>query len=158
MVEKLNHSHQQRNLDTVSTTCGSGWVRSLLAPRMSTTYPPATAGGTDRIQEKLFIEQMVQIEYRAPHCSVPLSPKGAPMDLGILNTIIALVVVLLVLSLLVQSIQTLLKKILKLKSRQIEDSLKDLYEQVVSAPVETTPSTPVLSNLWSTIKSWFGRK
>ena len=33
------------------------------------------------------------------------------MDLGILNTIIALVVVLLVLSLLVQSIQTLLKKI-----------------------------------------------
>jgi len=80
------------------------------------------------------------------------------MDLGILNTIIALVVVLLVLSLLVQSIQTLLKKILKLKSRQIEDSLKDLYEQVVGAPVETTPSTPVLSNVWSTIKSWFGRK
>jgi len=80
------------------------------------------------------------------------------MDLGILNTIIALVVVLLVLSLLVQSIQTLLKKILKLKSRQIEDSLKDLYEQVVGAPVETTPSTPVLSNAWSTIKSWFGRK
>ena len=80
------------------------------------------------------------------------------MDLGILNTIIALVVVLLVLSLLVQSIQTLLKKILKLKSRQIEDSLKDLYEQVVGAPVETTPSTPVLSNVWSTIKGWFGRK
>ena len=80
------------------------------------------------------------------------------MDLGILNTIIALVVVLLVLSLLVQSIQTLLKKILKLKSRQIEDSLKDLYEQVVGAPVETTPPTPVLSNVWSTIKGWFGRK
>ena len=80
------------------------------------------------------------------------------MDLGILNTIIALVVVLLVLSLLVQSIQTLLKKLLKLKSRQIEDSLKDLYEQVVGAPVETTPSTPVLSNAWSTIKSWVRRK
>jgi hypothetical protein len=80
------------------------------------------------------------------------------MDLGILNTIIALVVVLLVLSLLVQSIQTLLKKLLKLKSRQIEDSLKDLYEQVVGAPVETTPSTPVLSNVWSTIKSWVSRK
>jgi len=64
------------------------------------------------------------------------------MDLGILNTIIALVVVLLVLSLLVQAIQTLLKKVLKLKSRQIEDSLKDLYEQVVSTPAETTPSSP----------------
>lgn len=80
------------------------------------------------------------------------------MDLGILNTVIALVVVLLVLSLLVQAIQTLLKKILKLKSRQIEDSLKDLYEQVVGAPTETTPSTPVLSSVWSTLKSWFGRK
>ena len=64
------------------------------------------------------------------------------MDLGILNTIIALVVVLLVLSLLVQAIQTLLKKVLKLKSRQIEGSLKDLYEQVVSTPTETTPSSP----------------
>lgn len=80
------------------------------------------------------------------------------MDLGILNTIIALVVVLLVLSLLVQAIQTLLKKVLKLKSRQIEDSLKDLYEQVVSAPTETTPSTPVLSNFWSTLKRWVGVK
>jgi hypothetical protein len=80
------------------------------------------------------------------------------MDLGILNTVIALVVVLLVLSLLVQSIQTLLKKVLKLKSRQIEDSLKDLYEQVVSAPTETTPSTPVLSNFWSKLKSWIGMK
>src|SRR5690349_16025350 len=64
------------------------------------------------------------------------------MDLGILNTIIALVVVLLVLSLLVQAIQTLLKKILKLKSRQIEDSLKDLYEQVVSTPTTTSPTSP----------------
>jgi len=62
------------------------------------------------------------------------------MDLGILNTIIALVVVLLVLSLLVQAIQTLIKKLLKLKSRQIEDSLKDLYEQVVDVPqAEATP-------------------
>ena len=64
------------------------------------------------------------------------------MDLGILNTIIALVVVLLVLSLLVQAIQTLLKKILKLKSRQIEGSLKDLYEQVVGTPTATSPSSP----------------
>lgn len=76
------------------------------------------------------------------------------MDLGILNTIIAVVVVLLVLSLLVQSIQTLLKKILKLKSRQIEDSLKDLYEQVVGAPPETTTSTSALSKIWATVKRY----
>jgi hypothetical protein len=76
------------------------------------------------------------------------------MDLGILNTIIALVVVLLVLSLLVQSFQTLLKKILKLKSRQIEDSLKDLYEQVAGGPTETAPQTSFLSAL----KSFVGRK
>ena len=65
------------------------------------------------------------------------------MDLGILNTIMALVIILLVLSLLVQAIQTLLKKILKLKSRQIEGSLKDLYEQVVGMPnPEPQPSLP----------------
>ena len=68
------------------------------------------------------------------------------MDLGILNTIIALVVVLLVLSLLVQAIQTLIKKLLKLKSRQIEDSLKDLYEQVVDVPqAEATPPSQPLA-------------
>ena len=76
------------------------------------------------------------------------------MDLGILNTVIALVVVLLVLSLLVQAIQTLLKKLLKLKSRQIEDSLKDLYEQVVGAQTEPTPVT----NIGSKLKSWVGIK
>jgi len=39
-------------LDTVSTTCGSGWVRSLYAcmeefSPPKATHPPATAGGTD---------------------------------------------------------------------------------------------------------------
>jgi len=39
-------------LDTVSTTCGSGWVRSPYAGvekarRCTATHPPATAGGTD---------------------------------------------------------------------------------------------------------------
>lgn len=53
------------------------------------------------------------------------------MDLGILNTVIALVIVFLVLSLLVQSVQTAIKKFLKLKSRQIADSLMDLYEQAI---------------------------
>ena len=81
------------------------------------------------------------------------------MDLGILNTIIALVVVLLVLSLLVQAIQTLIKKLLKLKSRQIEGSLKDLYEQVVDVPQPgATPSAPVLAGFWSRLKTRLGLK
>ena len=62
------------------------------------------------------------------------------MDLGILNTVIALVIILLVLSLLVQAVQTFVKKLLKLKSRQIGDSLKDLYEQAIG-------STPVSENV-----------
>jgi hypothetical protein len=81
------------------------------------------------------------------------------MDLGILNTVIALVIVLLVLSLLVQAIQTLVKKLLKLKSRQIEDSLKDLYEQVVDVPqTTTTPSAPWLARFWSKLKRLIGIK
>ena len=80
------------------------------------------------------------------------------MDLGILNTIIALVVVLLVLSLLVQAIQTLVKKLLKLKSRQIEDSLKDLYEQVVDVPQTATTRTPWLARWWSELKRRVGIK
>lgn len=54
------------------------------------------------------------------------------MNLGILNTVIAMVIVLLVLSLLVQSVQMFVKKVLKLKSRQIVESLEDLYEQALS--------------------------
>jgi hypothetical protein len=82
------------------------------------------------------------------------------MDLGILDTIIALVVVLLVLSLLVQAIQTLLKKLLKMKSRQIEGSLKDLYEQVVGVqnPADTAPPSPVLTTIWTKFKSILGMK
>jgi hypothetical protein len=81
------------------------------------------------------------------------------MDLGILNTIIALVIILLVLSLLVQAIQTLLKKILKLKSRQIEGSLKDLYEQVVGVPnTEPQPELPRLTIILTTIKRVLGMK
>lgn len=64
------------------------------------------------------------------------------MDLGILNTVIALVIVLLVLSLLVQSVQTFVKKLLKLKSRQIADSLKDLYEQAIGGATPTPPAKP----------------
>ena len=52
----------------------------------------------------------------------------------ILNNLIAMVVVLLVLSLVVQSVQSGLKKMLKIKSRQIEDSLVDLFEHVLNKP------------------------
>ena len=45
-----------------------------------------------------------------------------------------MVVVLLVLSLVVQSVQSGLKKMLKIKSRQIEDSLVDLFEHVLNKP------------------------
>ncbi|HEX6047280.1 MAG TPA: hypothetical protein VFZ22_22510 [Pyrinomonadaceae bacterium] len=62
------------------------------------------------------------------------------MDLGILNTVIALVIVFLVLSLLVQSIQTFIKKLLKLKSKQIADSLMDLYEQAIGTTPPVTPA------------------
>jgi len=37
-------------LDTVGTTRGSGWVRSSHATPYTATHPPATAGGTDRVQ------------------------------------------------------------------------------------------------------------
>ena len=37
-------------LETVSATCGSGWVRSAQAVRCTATHPPATAGGTDCLQ------------------------------------------------------------------------------------------------------------
>lgn len=67
------------------------------------------------------------------------------MNLGILNTVIAMVIVLLVLSLLVQAIQTLIKKLLKLKSHQIEGSLKDLYDQAIAGTAATT-TTGVLTN------------
>jgi hypothetical protein len=63
------------------------------------------------------------------------------MDLGILNTVIAMVIVLLVLSLLVQSVQMLLKKLLKLKSKQIEDSLKDLFDQAIAGATPASGAT-----------------
>ena len=76
------------------------------------------------------------------------------MTLGTLNTIIALVVVLLVLSLVVQSIQTALKKVFKLKSRQIEESIKDLFDQAIgNGPPATTTPAPGQSKL----KLWWSR-
>ena len=59
--------------------------------------------------------------------------KAVP-DLSILNTLIAMVIVILVLSLVVQSLQTLAKKALKLKSRSILNSLEDLFETITTNP------------------------
>lgn len=66
-----------------------------------------------------------------------------------LDNIIAVVVVLLVLSLIVQSIQSLFKKLFKIKSRQIEDSLIDLFENVLHAsPTPATSSKSIFTSLW----------
>lgn len=51
-----------------------------------------------------------------------------------LNNVIAVVVVILILSLVVQSVQSVVKKLFKIKSRQIEESLVDLLRNVLNKP------------------------
>ena len=60
-------------------------------------------------------------------------------DLGILNTLIAMAIVILTLCLVVQSIQQLVKKFFKLKSLSILHSLEDLFETVTSRPANAPP-------------------
>ena len=70
---------------------------------------------------------------------------------SILGNLIAMVVALLILSLVVQSIQSGLKKLLKIKSRQIEDSLIHLFEHVLNkAPASCSflQQSPVLRILF----------
>lgn len=56
-------------------------------------------------------------------------------DLGVLDTVISVVIVVLMLSMVVQSIQTFIKKLLKFKSRQIRQSVEKLLQHVeASAP------------------------
>jgi hypothetical protein len=72
------------------------------------------------------------------------------IQIGILDNIIAVVVVILLLSLIVQSFQTFIKKLLKLKSRQIEDSLIDIFENVLakqSKPAGPVNASPVMRML-----------
>lgn len=57
------------------------------------------------------------------------------MDLKTLDTVIAMVIVLMVLSLIVQSIQSLIKKLFKVKSRTFLDSLDDLFKYVDSEKI-----------------------
>lgn len=54
--------------------------------------------------------------------------------LDAIDTAIAVVIVLLLLSLIVQSVQEILKKLLKIKSRQLEQSLVDLFQHIVASP------------------------
>jgi hypothetical protein len=80
------------------------------------------------------------------------------MNLGVLNTIIAVVIVLLVLSLIVQAIQGFVKKLLKLKSNQIAESLEDLYEQALSSTAGSAPTADAgltrFDNVKATLKQW----
>src|SRR6185369_2149814 len=54
------HDNRDANLDRVSTTCDSGWVRSpyarseVVSVRIA-THPPAIAGGTDPIQARVLM-------------------------------------------------------------------------------------------------------
>jgi len=51
-----------------------------------------------------------------------------------LNNMIAVVVVILILSLVVQAVQSVAKKLTKIKSRQIEESLVDLFTNMLNKP------------------------
>ena len=69
------------------------------------------------------------------------------IDLKTLDTVIAMVIVLLVLSLVVQSIQSLVKKLFKLKSRTILDSLDDLFKYVDSQKTLEKSSAQLVSEI-----------
>jgi len=64
-----------------------------------------------------------------------------PVDLGVLDNIISLVVVILLLSMVVQSLQTFVKKLSKFKSRQIKKSLEKLFERVEASAPATGAAT-----------------
>ncbi|HEX6099925.1 MAG TPA: hypothetical protein VF432_26665 [Thermoanaerobaculia bacterium] len=58
------------------------------------------------------------------------------LDIDTLDNVIAVVVVILLLSLIVQSVQAVIKKALKIKSKQLEDSLLDLFDAVLRGRTE----------------------
>src|SRR5215813_13220558 len=67
-------------------------------------------------------------EIRTAHCPLPTLSEGGPVfNLTALDKLIAVVVVLLVLSLIVQSIQAAIKKFFRIKSLQLEQSLIHLF-------------------------------
>lgn len=58
------------------------------------------------------------------------------LNVDTLDNVIAVVVVILLLSLIVQSVQAVIKKALKIKSKQLEDSLLDLFDAVLRGRTE----------------------
>ena len=69
-----------------------------------------------------------------------------------LDTVIAMVIVLLVLSLIVQSLQTIVKKWFKLKSRSILDSLHDLFDYVEVKETEVKEAAKSAEKLVEEVK------
>ncbi|MGO9274006.1 MAG: hypothetical protein ACLQOO_27850 [Terriglobia bacterium] len=70
------------------------------------------------------------------------------INISSLDTAIAVVMVILILCLVVQAVQTALKKLLEIKSREVEDSLIDLFERIV--PNVTRPN---LKNAWMRVSA-----
>ncbi|HKR59424.1 MAG TPA: hypothetical protein VJS64_06785 [Pyrinomonadaceae bacterium] len=66
-------------------------------------------------------------------------------NLDALDTAIAVVIVILLLSLIVQSVQAIFKKLLKIKSRQLEQSLVDLFEHIIANPTGTAAEASLAS-------------
>ncbi len=62
------------------------------------------------------------------------------LNSDVLDTLIAIVVVLLILSLIVQTIQSLIKKLFRLKSKEIEKSLAILFDNIIEK--KERPRTP----------------
>lgn len=62
------------------------------------------------------------------------------VNIDTLDNMIALVVVILLLSLIVQAVQNLVKKMLRIKSHQIEDSLLDLFDAVLRGQKRVLPA------------------
>jgi hypothetical protein len=74
------------------------------------------------------------------------------MDLKTLDTVIAMIMVLLVLSLIVQSIQSLIKKWFRLKSKSILVSLNDLFDYVGSNEIINHPPAAVVEAIKNEFK------
>jgi hypothetical protein len=74
------------------------------------------------------------------------------MNLKTLDTVIAMIIVLLVLSLIVQSIQSVIKKWFKMKSRSILDSLHDMFEYVQLREMEAKDAAKSAEALVAQVK------
>ena len=68
-------------------------------------------------------------------------------DLSTLDTVIAMVIVLLMLSLIVQAIQSLIKKLFKLKSRIVLNSLTDLFKYIKDEAVASAETKELVKRV-----------